>query len=76
MGARKILFSEFLHYIMFSFQQQQQKRDMKKSVADTQGKIISIEIIFDEDLILSLLNKDFKSTILNMFKELRKSMPK
>lgn len=48
LGARRILFSEFPHYTISSFQQQQ-KCDMKTNCdMKTEGKITSIETVPEE----------------------------
>lgn len=46
----------------------------KKVWPISQKKVKSIEIIPEESQTLDLLNKDFKPSVVNMFKELKKTM--
>lgn len=59
---------------MFIFQPEIRHKSCKnkQKICPIYGKIYSIETVPEEMQILTLINKDFKSVILNIFKECRK----
>ena len=65
--------SDALHYSKCTIFKKITHGKEQNSMAHTQGKKQSIETAHEKEQLLDLLDKNFKSAILNIFKELKES---